>query len=338
MTVNSGKHLWPEHGIPGSLVATISWDPLKFAKNDKEKEMISDLDPSTKMIHHIGTTNSAGLTSFPCWNKMHDSNETLRLKQLSPRTNFLSDHKQFVDLPSSKTQTMESLQFPILQPIYPDSKKDSNLESLTRVLPWSSSLGALVIQVRFSDVINKLPLFDEVLGDVVIPISKLINDGSVEGWFNVLEKGTLKTESSSKDEEIKSNCKDAHDHHAQIINSDKKGTDSTIDDKNNGKYTMKEWPQIFLTAKVILSSHDNLVSDMARESSIAIAEEMNRIASIEENTGLGFLGTSINTYNTMKGVGSSVHNLQRNLGNALDTLEMLKNLLNFSVRFFFCTD
>jgi len=102
--------------------------------------------------------------------------------------------------------------FPILQPIQQVSKNFSSKSGSSTAVPsekvdgitlcpWEQSAGAIVVQVKFDNVLNNLSIFDDVatLGQVVIPISE---------FFGVLEqdRGDQSCESNCIPEKKKKPC------------------------------------------------------------------------------------------------------------------------------------
>lgn len=351
ISVLKGKNLAPHHGIPGSLVATVIWDPLKFA-DSSVKEATQKEDPTTKCMYLLGETEGSSVTTNPEWHNIRSSDELKRLMQLLPSKNFLSLEQSSSDLtrigaeadPYSSDQT---LQFPILQPIkkkkvsplkvddedensYGD--EDKGAESI-ELLPWESSKGAIVIQIGFADVLNKLPIFDQILGDVVIPISHIAKGNIIEGWFEVLEKGTIDTRpTTDKDEhEVEDTAAAAFlTHLTQTFSEDANETHLKETDVSKPVEKKIHQPKIYL--KTRLSVPDLYVpNDIDRETSMVIAEHLIRTAGIQsEDKGPGFIGSSINTFNTMAGMRANVQNLQNKLSSVLDIIDMARNLFNFT--------
>ena len=342
ISVLRGRHLVPHHGIPGSLVCSFAWDPLKFvADKDARKDLI-ECDPSSSAVYQIGATEGSGVTSSPEWNIVHGSNELERMRQLLPSKNFLSRTHSSADLNSdmsseSKQSSETVLHFPILQPIAPsgqnpDTTDEDDEEGMPQenveILPWVSSKGAIVVQVRFADVLNKLPIFDQVVGDVVIPFSRIAKDRRVEGWFQVLEKGTLRTVEQPKDDGSNKIC--ISEDGSSLLNrlippgTDAGGTEASPKEE-------KGQPFIYLKAELTIPSR-RAVNDIDRETSIVVAEHLMRSAASKADSGFGFLGTSINTFNTVTGVRGNVQSLQNQLGNMLDIVDIVRNTFNFTVR------
>jgi hypothetical protein len=351
VAVLRGRNLAPNHRIPGSLVASIFWEPSKFA-DEYTKNIIKDIDPSLCGLHQIGETEGSGMTSSPEWLIAHPSNELERMKQLLPSKNFLSRTNSSANLKTDilkeiKPLDTSTLTFPILQPISAPGKipeadlaqqeeeeDDEAEEDNTtpygniQLVPWESSKGAIVIQVRFADVLNKLPIFDQVLGEVVIPLARLAKEKSIEGWFKVLEKGTMRTEEDICNDDSRKlpySNKDATDILNRLV-----GADSAELVSDAMPVDLSKYPSIFLQAKLKVPNTSN-ITDIDKETSRVIAEHLIRSTKAKEDIGLGFIGTSISTFNTVTGVRGNVQNLQNQLGKALDMIEIFNNLFNFTV-------
>lgn len=342
ITVLKGKNLVPHYGLPGSLVATITWDPLKIA-NSNTKDDIRKIDPTTKCTCLLGETNSSSVTANPEWNSITSSDDLKRLMQLLPSKNFLSLEPSSINLAkldtdNSKSMSATTLHFPILQPIavsrvnesisLDDHDDEEGPKERVELLPWESSKAAVVIQIAFADVLNKLPIFDQILGIVVIPISHIAKVASIEGWFDVVDKGstdTLSTRDAGEEAEV--------DGSPSFFSK----LASSFDDVNVDETEMagenpeeKSRPKIYLKASLKLPDHQK-PNDIEKETSIVIAEHLIKIASIQnEEKGAGFIGSSINTFNTMTGVRSNIQNLQNQLSTVLDVTDKVRNLFNFT--------
>ena len=347
IAVSRGKNLKSEHGIPGRLVAMVLWDAVKFL-DEKTKKGIAECDASTKIVHQIGITDSSGVTSNPIWTAVKESSESLRLQQLIA-TNFRNDHSNLPSYTSdaksvSNQNKSSNIIYPILQPIVPGGlKQNMNIDDNSvpmvsvEVLSWDCSPGAIIVQVRFADVINKLPIFDEILGDVVIPISRLAKEGKIEGWFRVLEKGTRETMEvtfPAVESEENSNVNRDQNLVANRASPEVKifADKEAVDEVGNASEVKKgAHPMIYLKVGFTFHNTNQKVSDTDRETSIVIAEERTRSAIMAQDSSPGFIGSSINTLNTVRGVGGNLQYLQNQLGGILDKLEMARNLINFSV-------
>lgn len=324
-----GQNLTPQIGlgIPGSLVSTVTWDPTKFL-DEKSRKKLADFE---KGIYHAGETESSSVTFNPEWKSMHGSDQLERLKQLLPSTNFLSrtnlDDTSMSEKINIQSESRETLELPILQPIseltrQAGTKSDSEIEEDSadgiELLPWEASKGAIVVQVRFTDVLSKLQIFDQILGEVVIPFDKIVKE-KVDGWFQVLPKGTLETIEENPSEKPEK--------------SDKKSFLTRLTDPDNESVEedkiQDQLPLIYLKADFVPPS-DN-VTDIDRETSIVVAEHM-IWSTNETKDSSGFIGSSLKKFNTVRGVTGQVQYLQNQLGNILDKIEILRNAFNFTVR------
>jgi hypothetical protein len=300
-----GKNLRSrELGLPGSFYASIMYDPLRYA-DDKSKSSQIKVDLSSGCIHQIGATISPGITSNPTWKLVQDSPELLRLKHLLPDDHLWRKEKD-IDA---------SLSYPILQPVTSRDRGDGTGISL---LPWEQSYGAIVIQVRFSDVLGSFSLFDNVIGEVVIPLAKLAGSGrAVEGWFRLLDVGTTDTvpgESSvTNTEDIDEFNEDADDGHEQLPSV--------------------AFPELHVKVKFSSKSGltDGASSSDDMESFKVICEEISRTASLAQESSVGMIGSSLNTINTVRTLGGQ---LQNQLSYVVDMLERVRNAFNFSVSYY----
>jgi|AntRauTorckE5430_2_1112549.scaffolds.fasta_scaffold04273_2 hypothetical protein len=342
ISVMRGRNLVPQLGIPGSLVSSIMWDPLKFAK-ESSKESTIESDPSSSKIYQIGETEGSGVTTAPEWKIARASDELKRMRQLLPSKNFLSRTNSSADLTREhvdefKVSSHNILIFPILQPIvfsgdHGEASEDEDEENESTVhmkkiqlLPWETSKGAVVVRIRCADVLNKLAIFDQTLGDVVIPFSRISKEGIVEGWFQVLEVGTLRSLEEQKDGKSIKN-EDASNLLIVLSNTGSKvKTSDTASPIITGK------PCVYLKIALKLPN-TRIVTDIDKETSVVVAEHLIRSANVKADSGLGFLGTSINTFNTVTGVRGNIQYLQNQLGSLLDKIETVKNLFNFTVSF-----
>lgn len=297
-----------------------------FCLADKKADLIK-CDATSKSPFHIGTTDSSGVTFSPVWESIYESNELLSLKRLLPSSNFLTKSPSHdYDDPTLQdvSQDKATLKFPLLQPISGgggtlDGTTNEEGKLLIKLLPWESSVGAVVFQVRFADVLNRLPLFDDTVGEVVIPLDRIVKMKKIKGWFKVLKKGTRDTieiqpEESDKDKQNDDNIlshstqTDSNDNENKVLNND---------------------PMILLELEIMFP--EEVVTDIDRETSIVVAKEMIRSASLSQDTRVGIIGTSISTFNTVRGVTGNVQYLQNQLGSILDMIEMVRNAFNFSV-------
>jgi hypothetical protein len=183
VNVTCGSALLSRDGIPGKTSCHIIWDPLRYAKK-KAKAAISKIDKASEALHEMGFTNTR-YAADPEW-ELHESLENKRLNHLLPvEDNFF--------VPPDST-VPEGLSFPILQPFsLGNERKDVEGRFVNASLTsWDSSPGAVVFQVRLSDLLFGLG-FDYVLGEVVIPFSKLVKKGRISGWFEISNEAEIES-------------------------------------------------------------------------------------------------------------------------------------------------
>ena len=186
-------------GLPGSAGCRIYWDPLRYCHNEKTKASTIAIDSSMSASHDIGSS-SFQYSASPNWEKFLESEETKRLQQLIPNQGefFASQTESHADTESSLSKTNKQTSavcvFPILHPLKVskqrhDSSHDelSGEKTLVELDTWESTPSAIVVEVRFQDVLNKLPGFDDILGEVSLPLSQIIKIGEIRGWFRVVD-------------------------------------------------------------------------------------------------------------------------------------------------------
>jgi len=311
-----------QHGLPGSVVVQILLDPTAFL-DEKMKNKVGEIDPSSKCIYHVGTTESCGVTSFPKWKNVIRSEEFERLKSFLPGHSILdeitiAEKDKTAIIYGTKNDECPKVTLPILQPIIesPIKQYDSDgnvIDSNTiDLVPWESSPAGIIFRVRFSDVLNR-SLFEEKLGDVIVPMSEIALQGEIQGWYPVTN-GFPTTITASSEGSLY--------HNQRILVK----TNDDVDGKNLDKDVT---PSLFISAKLSLPGK-NLPSEVEKETSIAIEEEYIRSSYHILNPRLGIIESSINTLTSVRGVGENVLYLQNQLGYMLDLLEMIRNLFNFS--------
>ena len=292
----------PELGLPGNVGCRVYWDPTRYATEKRKKAAVA-LDKSAAATHDIGSTNFLYAMN-PVWNQMTESAGAKRLHLLLPNGG------DFFDTKRRETQK-EAIEFPILQPF-----EESN--TLPTLVPWTSSCGALVVEVKFHDVLNILPGSDYAVGEVSIPFSRLAKAGSLEGWFHVLDVGTTTVLPASTQEGNQGALLDSGAHKAK---------DAPID----------ESPQVFLRINWTAPEHsderiDNeIILESQREASFVIQEEMVRSAVMSRQQKFDVVGTSIGAFNRFRGLSGNLLLVQNTLGLILDTFEAFRNTFNFSV-------
>eukprot|EP01083_Nonionella_stella_P098365 276568_1 len=87
-------------------------------------------------------------------------------------------------------------------------------------------------------------------------------------------------------------------------------------------------PRIHIKAE--FEPPNGIVTDIDRETSIVVAEHMIWSASATTDNRPGFIGSSLETFNTVRGVTGQVQYLQNQLGIILDVIETLRNTFNFT--------
>ena len=298
-------------GLPGSFYVSISFDPLRYASEKKKKSM-SKLDTSSSCAHQIGNTISPGITSSPVWTEVRPSAELTRLKHLLPDDQLLGDGL-------SSDDADKLVKYPIPQPItkdrslFLDKSEDEQRKMSIGLLPWDSSLGAVILQVRFSEVLGSFQLFENVLGEVVLPVAKLAGGLEVEGWFRLLGVGTTETAPGRSVDEI----------------PEGRTRNATEDSESTTNDHELDVPELYVKVKFATPSNSARQSTLEVETSRVICEEMVRTASMSKEGNIGvMIGSSINTINTVRTLGGT---LQNQLGNVVNTIEMVRNAFNFSV-------
>jgi hypothetical protein len=296
----------PELGLPGNVGCRVYWDPTRYA-TEKRKKAVVALDKSAAATHDIGSTNFLYAMN-PVWNQMIESAAAKRLQLLLPNGGDFFETTQ-------REIHKEAIDFPILQPF-----KESN--GLPALVPWTSSCGALVVEVKFQDALNILPGSDYAVGEVSIPFSKLAEASDLEGWFHVLDIGSTRVPPDSTQAGNQGASSDSGAHKAKEAS-----TDLAID----------ESPQIFLRIKWTAPEHsdeqiDNELNlESQREASFVIQEEMVRSAVMSQQQKFDVVVSSIGAINRVRGLSGNLLLVQNTLGLILDTFEAFRNAFNFSV-------
>jgi hypothetical protein len=320
VAVHQGKNIRSRDlGLPGSAGCRIYWDPLRYCKNEKTKKSLISVDSSLAATHEIGLSNFQ-YSANPIWYEMNESEETKRLQQLlpshgeffgaEPATSSLQSHSTIEVL--AKSEYADCV-FPVLQPIRPAQRQHTVGDNggadhtVVELESYDSIQGAVVIEVRFKDVLNKLPGFDDVLGEVSFPLPHLIAAGEIRGWYQLSGQGTALTD-------------------AIAVNGGHR--DGQTNEESFSSENMN--PQVYLDMRWIPpeSSDDNIESE--REAAIVIAEELIRSAARTQNTGIDLMGSSIGAFNTVAGLSGNVQVIQNTLGSVLDTVESVRNAFNFT--------
>lgn len=290
VSIKKGRNLRSRDlGLLGSVGCHVFWHPLRYCEDDDSAKLLSSTDKILMAHHDIGDTNYL-YTANPDWDILKESTDWKRLRYITypENSDVVHDDETFVG---------DYIEFPMLQPIkYDDGEVENSSErdAGMSLAPWTDLPGAIVIQVRFADVINRLPGFEDVLGEVTIPVAKIIEKGAYRGWFQIVEVGSK-----------------------HIVRCD----------ENDGSET----PRLLLELKwkqPPSSNHD--LSHVDREKSMMVAEEMARAAQKNARNNLNIIGSSIGALNTVRGLGEGVQSIQNALGSVVDVLEKLRNLLNFT--------
>ena len=298
VAVHRGKNLYSrELGLPGNTAVRVYWSSIRLA-DDKEQQEIISYDQSAKTIHDIGYTDPI-YKSDPVWGDMRESNETRRLHQLLPSEgDFFQRDDTLEKLPE--------IDFPILQPFkaYKSSMGEDGVYSKASLLPWTSSKGAIVVEIRFQDILNTLPGSEDVLGEVVVPFSKLFESRKISGWFQVMGAGSKEL--------------------VPLSSSNEKGPRASEVERIPQVYLSLEWngPQ----------TSNGTANENELETSCMIQEELLRSSALAKDTNVtDLIETSIGAFNTALGLGGTVQSIQNSLGSLLDMIERVQNALNFTV-------
>lgn len=277
VAVHRGKNIYSrEFGIPGRTGCTVYWDPVFFA-DEKSKKAIISVDRSAESKHAIGFTK-AHYTADPVWDELQDSIESKRLHQLLPKEG------DFFEL-SEEEASSSAIHFPVLQPF---KAKESSLDASgiylkTALEPWTASKGAIVVEVRFQDILNTLPGFEDVLGEVAIPFSKLVKSGEISGWFQVLDVGTTRLVPGYDSNAVKA------------------ASDTESESSNRDILYGNSIPQVHLSLKWTPPGATQEPSETDRDTSVVIQEEFLRSSILARESKLDLVGSSIGALNTALG-------------------------------------
>ena len=365
-----------ELGMPAMFKTTVTWSPYHYM-TDSKKFKVGEYDVTAMHKHRIGATNTSGVTKNPVWDDRRKSEEALRLKMLLSGANLLPyENSKNSETWLSDIWNENSFVYPILQPIKKlKSKRDgSNALSLSS---WKSSPGAIVIQVH--NVLNAL--FDDCVGEVVIPLSGLVNDEgqlldgrNVRGWTYLHDAGAeydeleiiddaLTDESEMEDiidlndenfshsgiasdfvdEEIADNllagdniCQENTEATGVANRSHDSATEGNLDHEDDQSRDMSSDGRaaIYISCSLILPHSTDQITDVEKEASIVVAQEMIQTASMSKEN-IGMIGSSINTINTVRGMGGNAQWLQNTLGDLLDLVESFRNLFTWAVSLVF---
>ena len=215
-----------------------------------------------------------------------------------------------------------------------ESVRDNTTLSLQ---PWSSLHGAIVVRVRFRDMINQIPGFEDDLGEVVIPMTKIVKEKQMSGWYRLIPPGSAPTAVSSPDRFI-SAAIPANVDHTATLNSNNNNDDD--DDKNRDDearvYLTLDWKDgmdqklvtMATTATETMSTPEPTSID--REISIVLEEQLTKW-STKNRTKIDLVGTSIGAIDSMIGLRHTLQSIQNGLGMGLDKVESVRNAFTFTV-------
>jgi hypothetical protein len=274
-------------GIPGRVVCKVFYDPLRFASSKKVRSKVIKNDKAAESLHEMGGTGAV-LSADPEWNVASASVENMRLRQL-----FRHAEDFFVDGPELPSPL---LTFPVLRPFEVKGwRRDASGRFVDGVLKgWETSTGAVVLQIRLSIG------FDQVLGEVVVPLSKIVAKREIKGWFQVLEAGTKNL--------------------APILQLEHDDTDIDV-------------PRIQIDLKWNPPVEIPGQEETQRETSVAVQEELVRSSQLSKQVHFDLVGSSIGAMNTALGLGGNIQSIQNTLGAVLDAAETALNAFNFTVSF-----
>jgi hypothetical protein len=274
----------PELGLSGSVSCRVSIDLAMFC-DEKEREKLLRVEGAAGARHNIGSTESLFSTS-PKWKLLEESDESKRIKQLIP------NQEDYFERTGMKNQTVSALEFPILQPIAQGSHQKE-----VELRPWPASTAAVVFEVMFHDItsVRVIPGAEYSLGEAIVPLSKLVQEGEIEDWFTLShgpDTGFAPTSALSH---------------------------------------LTDRPAIKLNIKWLPPSNvDDLPAEVEREASIVIQEELCRSVAHAQKKQASLIGSSLGAIDSFRGVSNYLLAIQNGLGAVLDVIEGTKNLFNFT--------
>jgi len=304
-------------GLSGNVGCRVYWDPLRFAK-DKQKARIIAIDKSATTSHEIGWTDSV-FTTNPVWTTFIESDECRRLKQVSPHNGHFFETEEEIAMEGG-------VEFPVLQPFRKLDDGNETVGEMSSVAldHWKASPAAVVVEVRFHDILNMLPGSDHVFGEVVIPLCTLVEKGEISGWFRINPVGT----NQCAQVELDSN------EYAPELDEGSSFVGGTAE---TGLSMFSECPKLWVGLKWI-PPNENLSSlearETDREASAVIQEEFLRWAVInrdKDKLKKLVVGGSIGAFKTVSGLAGTLSVIQNFLGHLANALEAVRNLLNFTV-------
>lgn len=280
--------------LPGCSVACRAiWDPIRRDDDDNaEPKQERKKKETHRIAHNVGETSFV-FNANPVWDKTTYSKEHVEIRKLMESACDTSDQKATTKKRRSRGQSKNQncdLELPLLQPTV--QTKDGN--TIPSLAPWKETPGCLVFQIRYRDMLNHLPGFEEVLGEVAIPLSQVVQRKTIEGWYPLRLFD------------------------ARILDPPSKGPKI---------YLRIRWEPPTKAA-------GEAISDTDRETSILLAEGIGRRLGNEKVTSRidALIGSSLGAFKTVRGLGSTVSKIQVSLAFFLDHLEQFKSALNFTVR------
>jgi hypothetical protein len=264
-----------ELGLPGNVGCRITWDPSRLLSPSARKKKEFDLAAITPQP--LGETVFL-YSASPIWSALHPSETVNRLKRVMPSSATVIASEVDVKVEH------DSLTFPVLQPLC----KENDVLFLE---PWRNMGAALVFDVQFSDFLNVLPGAEYSLGEVVVPVSDVINQTKVGGWFDI-----------TRDSADQSVLKD----HPQIY------LEVSWISPENGDDTSNE------TAR----EASKAIQEELLRSALVVKQQKDR---------LGLLSGSIGAFNTVRGISANLQMVQNALGKGLCLAESIVHLFDFTV-------
>jgi hypothetical protein len=284
----------PELGLPGNVRCRMYWDPTRYL-NSRDKEKLIAWDKAARAIHEVANTNYA-YSINPEWIRIDAVHTMKRLKQLIPNDSIFFD--------SSPSDEGKVVEFPILQPFRKFGNDKFRLE------PWDRSGAALVVEIKFNDVLSVVPGSEYSVGEVAIPFADIFHEGKISRWFDVVRPGTGGYMSNPSTE-------------SAIYESETLSSDQLVH---------IEKPQVYLDLWWISPpSHDKAALETEKETSIVIQEELVKSANLSTQQKVNIVGSSIDAFNTMKGLSNNLLVAQNALGTILDVFEHFVQCFLFTV-------
>jgi len=265
----------PEFGLRGQVYCQVSYESERFTSSDGDSKTATSQSPWVE----VGRTNTV-FSSSPTF-ETHGTESTRRLRQL------LVLEETHGDNDVSKLD-VDACMFPVLQPFV---KEYGNMKSL---VPWSDGTAAIVVDVRFVEVLSVLPGSEYAIGTVVIPVADIEHQRNIKGWFKI------NTEDGSTLREVH------------------------VDDGSPQAYIEVSWKAP--------STSSEEATEKERELSALVQEEISRLEAESKHEKKGFLLGSIGAINRVRGLTGTLVVIQNTLGTTLDGIESARNLINFTVR------